>query len=145
MSSALQPRLMKLAGAAYRCLSMTYVLFISILIVASFFGTNGRLLEILANLRLQLTCLLIAGIFLLIPIKNRKIILAPLAVLLICLTDIAQFFISSRDRAANTPFRLVTANVNTVNKNHEQIFKVLKNTDADIICIQELTAELADY
>lgn len=145
MSSTLQSKVIKLASAAYRYLSITYALFISILIVASFFGAHGRLLEILANLRLQLACLLTLGVFLLIPITNRKVILAPLAVLLICLTDIAQFYISSRDRAANTPFRLVTANVNTVNKNHEQILKVLKNTDADIICIQELTADLADY
>lgn len=130
---------------AYRYLSITYALFISILITASFFGTHGRLLEILANLRLQLTCLLALGVFLLIPITNRKVILAPLAVLLICLTDVAQFYISPQYNAADTPFRLVTANVNTVNKNREKILKVLKNTDADIICIQELTADLADY
>ncbi len=115
-----------------------------IITIASLFAPFSTLCELLCHFRVHYIVLLVVSALLLLVLRVKSFFVAALFALLFNLSQLLPFYIPIR-RATDTNLQVMTINVNSRNANFQHVADVLDQSNADLICLQELHPQMSQY
>jgi len=101
--------------------------------------------ELVSHFRVQLAVALVLTAVLLLIGKARMFLIPVVIGLVFTLTSITPLYLGSVERSTSSNFRVLSSNLNSHNKNFDAIKTIFESSNADVICIQELSWDLSDY
>ncbi|PCJ19533.1 MAG: hypothetical protein COB02_07245 [Candidatus Cloacimonadota bacterium] len=117
--------------------SLTFIL--SILLFLSFFGNYFHVFELLTHFTFQYVFLFLMSFVFFALCKDKKWISISCIGLFICLIDVIPWYLPSNNLVKTHKMDVFIANVNTANYNYQKVIEQIKNKDAQIVGLVEVS------
>jgi len=121
--------------------------FLSLLTLGSFLGRFHWLLDVLSHYHLQYTVGLALCVLVLLLFRNFRALIGLLAALMVNLTLVAPFFLSSPAPTAlaaaeGPPLRVMAMNISTSNAGYGQVVDLIQTRQPDLVFMSEVREDL---